>query len=169
MGKIWLKDATIMRKTPIGGTVDTDRYRFCIEDAQTTTLEEILGEDLYNKIESLVDVNGDFPAGDYKILFDDYITPFLIHQAAIEYIKVGAYRIENNGISKPAAPNSNAVEAAEIYMLVKNQSNKADIRRGRLEKYLIKSSLPEYNYNSNNITNPTKQTGGQSWLFSSDV
>jgi hypothetical protein len=169
MGKIWVKDNDISRKTPIGGSVDVDRYRFCIEDAQLVTLEEILGEDLYNKVETLVDINAAFPAGDYKILFDDYITPFLIHQAAVEYIKVGSYRIENNGISKPAPPNSSAVEAAEIYALVRNQTNKADVWRGRLEKYLVKSNLPEYRQGSDSIVKPTNQTGGQSWLFSSDV
>lgn len=169
MGKIWIKDGIISRKTLIGGNVDVDRYRNCIEDAQLITLEELLGEPLYDLIESLVDINADFPAGDYKELFDKYITPFLIQQAAVEYLKVGSYRIENNSTSKPAPPNATGLEAGEIYNLVKNQSNKADVYRGRLERYLIQSNIPEYQQYSDAIVKPTRQAGGQSFIFSTDV
>ena len=139
---IWLKENELTKNTLLGGNIDIDLYIPCIADAQRTRLEEILGETLFNKID--VDFGNDDLSGLYLTLFDDYIKPFLIHQSAVEYLLVGAYKITNNGIYKTQPENTAAVDKTEVDYLVNNQRLKAEMYQGRLERWLMLNELPEY-------------------------
>jgi len=98
METILLNDNEITESTLLGGNIDVDRYKFCIIDAQISKLEESLGETLYEKIKT--DFENDDLAGNYLTLHTKYIKPFLIHQSALEYLKLGAYHVSNGGIYK---------------------------------------------------------------------
>lgn len=167
MRKIFLKDADLIRNTAIGGSVDTDKYKFCVRDAQETGLMETLGEELYDKIDSLYTANAEFPAGDYKILFDKYIIPYLIRQAAVEYLTISSFDIGNNGNSTRQPEGQIAASENNEYRIINTYKHKANMYRERMEKYLReKANLPEYKYSSNNIVNPTTQKGGVGdWYF----
>ena len=84
---VLLKDNEITDNTPLGGNIDVDKLRQCILDAQATRLEELLGEDLYLKIET--DFQAETLIDDYLTLYNEYIKPFLIRQSAVEYLKIG--------------------------------------------------------------------------------
>ena len=161
MGKIILKDSDLTSATPLGGNIDVDRYRFCIEDAQESALEEILGTELLAKMVS------DFPvfASDYDVLYG-YIRKYLIHQSAVEYMLIGAYQVANSGIFKTTPVNGQPTDKVDNDFIVKNQKYKADMYRGRLEKYLCKHSalFPEYKCSTTNDVNPARDTG-QSYDF----
>ncbi len=161
---ILLRANTLAKYTPINGNVDPDLYKSCVLDAQRTRLEEILGEELYNKI--VTDFNADDLTGDYLELYNNYIVPFLIHQSAAEYLLIGAYKIGNNGIFKTAPDNATAVDKVEVDYLVQNQRNKADMYKERMQRWLCKNRLPEYRIDSDNIVNPLKNrlVFGQWWL-----
>lgn len=149
---ILLRANVLTKYSPINGNVDPDMYKSCILDAQRTRLEEILGEELYAKI--VDDFENDTLSGDYLTLYDKYIEPFLVHQSAVEYLLIGAYKIGDNGIFKTAPNNATAVDKVEVDYLVKNQRNKADMYKERLQRWLAKNLLPEYRITTETIVPP---------------
>lgn len=155
-----LKDNDITENTILGGNIDPDKFRFCIKDAQVSRLEECLGETLYNKI--VDDFTGNVLSGYYQILYEKYIYPFLIHQSALEYIKCGAYMVNNAGIFKHTPQNGTPAEKPEVDFIVNNQRDMADMYMLRMEKWLCKnkSNLPEYKCDPENIVNPKRQSYG---------
>jgi hypothetical protein len=159
---VLLKDNEITDNTPLGGNIDVDKLRQCILDAQATRLEELLGEDLYEKIET--DFDAETLTGDYLVLYNEYIKPFLIRQSATEYLKIGAYSIGNNGIVMPTPANTTAITENMLTNLIKDMSIKADMYADRMYRWLCKNKLPEYRYNSDNIVNPNRPSIG-SWYL----
>lgn len=127
-------------------------------------MEEILGETLYNKI--CEDFDNDDLVDEYLTLYEDYIKPFLISQSAVEYLLIGAYKVNNNGIFKAQPDNSVAVDKTEVDYLVNNMRMKAEMYQARMEKWLCRFPLPEYRSSSNNIVNPirTRLVCGKWWL-----
>jgi hypothetical protein len=163
METILLTDNQITESTLLGGNIDVDRYKFCIIDAQISKLEESLGETLYEKIKTDFE-NGDL-TGDYLILHTKYITPFLIHQSAMEYLKIGAYHVSNGGIYKHTPNNGTAIDKNEVDFLVENQRVKAEMYMQRMEKWLSLNRIPEYySYVSGTVVPARKQSTG-SWFF----
>jgi hypothetical protein len=149
---ILLKENELTKNTFLGGNIDVDLYVSCIADAQRSKLEEILGETLYNKIS--VDFEKDDLSGLYSTLYEDYIKPFLIRQSAVEYLLIGAYKVNNNGIFKMQAENTVALDKSEIDNLVQNQRLKAEMYQGRLERWLALNTLPEYTSGESLIVPP---------------
>ena len=158
MEYLLLSDAEILENSVLGGNIDTDKYRFCIQDAQLSKLVEVLGEDLYEKIK--IEHENSTLAGSYLELYTKYIRMFLIHQSACEYLLIGSYQVANGGVFKLTPQNGTPVEKDDINYLVTNQKNKAEIYLGRMEKFLCKVNLPEYTINSDNIINPKKANYG---------
>jgi hypothetical protein len=149
---ILLKENELTKNTFLGGNIDVDLYVSCIADAQRSKVEEILGETLYNKIS--VDFENDDLSGLYETLYDDYIKPFLIRQSAVEYLLIGAYKVNNNGIFKTNVENAQSLSKEEIDYLVQNQRLKAEMYQGRLERWLALNPLPEYTSNLSQIVPP---------------
>ena len=161
---ILLKENELTKNTLLGGNIDIDLYIPCIADAQRIRLEEILGETLYNKI--CVDFENDELIGDYNTLYDGYIVPFLIAAAAVEYLLIGAYKVNNNGIFKTQPENSVAVDKTEVDYLVNNMRLKSEMYQDRMLRWLYKNNLPEYVSSSTNIVNPMRSNliCGKWWL-----
>ena len=163
METILLNDNEITESTLLGGNIDVDRYKFCIIDAQISKLEESLGETLYEKIKT--DFENNVLTGDYLILHTKYIKPFLIHQSALEYLKIGAYHVSNGGIYKHTPSNGTAIDKNEVDFLVENQRVKAEMYMQRMEKWLSLNRIPEYYaYVSGTVVPARKQSMG-SWFF----
>jgi len=163
METILLNDNEITESTLLGGNIDIDRYKFCIIDAQISKLEESLGETLYEKIKT--DFENNDLTGDYLILHTKYIKPFLIHQSALEYLKIGAYHVSNGGIYKHTPSNGTAIDKNEVDFLVENQRVKAEMYMQRMEKWLSLNRIPEYySYVSGTVVPARKQSMG-SWFF----
>lgn len=152
MDKPILPNNILTKYTPIMGNVDPDLYKSCIVDAQRTRLEEILGEDLYAKIYN--DYFDDTLTGDYQNLYENYVVPFLVHQSAVEYLLIGAYKVGNNGIFKAVVENGQSVEKNEVDYLVQNQRNKADMYKQRMQRWLALNQLPEYTITGEDIVPP---------------
>ena len=151
---VLLKDNEITKNTLLGGDIDVQKLRQCILDAQSLRLEELLGETLYEKIETDFDANTF--TGLYNTLYNDYIKPFLIRQSAVEYLKIGAFTVANNGIFSPLPENASAITDVNLSNLIKNMQIKADTYAERMFKWLCKNNLPEYTSDSDNIINPQK-------------
>jgi len=159
---ILLEDNDITKNTPLGGNIDVDKLRQCILDAQATRLEELLGEILYDKIET--DFDNNVLSGDYLILYREYIKPFLIQQSATEYLKIGAFSIANNGITIPTPANTTAVTEQTLSRIVNERRLVADMYAERMKKWLCKKKLPEYISSSDAIVNP-QRSSNSGWHF----
>ena len=161
---ILLRENELTKNTLLGGNIDIDLYIPCIADAQRIRLEEILGETLYNKI--CLDFENDDLENEYLTLYEGYIVPFLIAAAAVEYLLIGAYKVNNNGIFKAQPDNSVAVDKTEVDYLVNNMRLKSEMYQDRMLRWLYKNNLPEYVSSSTNIVNPMRSNliCGKWWL-----
>lgn len=161
---ILLRENELTKKTLLGGNIDIDLYIPCIADAQRIRLEEILGETLYNKI--CLDFENDDLENEYLTLYEGYIVPFIIAAAAVEYLLIGAYKVNNNGIFKAQPDNSVAVDKTEVDYLVNNMRLKSEMYQDRMLRWLYKNNLPEYVSSSTNIVNPMRSNliCGKWWL-----
>jgi hypothetical protein len=162
---VLLRDNEITENTPLGGNIDVDRLRQCIIDAQITRLEELLGEDLYDKICNEYDA--ETLEGDYLTLYENYIKPFLIRQGALEFLKIGAFTIGNNGIALPTPTNTSAIDSKMLSNLVSEMRAKADMFAERMYRWLCKKNLPEWRCSSDNVVNPNKPSFG-SWFLTNE-
>jgi len=151
---ILLTDNELSKNTLLSGNIDKDKLRQCILDAQSERLEILLGEKLYEKI--CTDYEADTLEDDYLILYTDYIKPFLIRQSALEYLKIGAFSVSNNGIFQPTSQNAQPISDAQLQVLKDEMSIKANAYADRMHRWLKKSNLPEYECDCENIINPTK-------------
>lgn len=151
---ILLTDNELSKNTLLSGNIDKDKLRQCILDAQSERLEVLLGEKLYEKI--CADYDNDTLIDEYLILYTDYIKPFLIRQSALEYLKIGAFSVSNNGIFQPTSQNAQPISDSQLQVLKDEMSIKANAYADRMHRWLKKSNLPEYECDSENIINPTK-------------
>lgn len=151
---ILLTDNELSKNTLLSGNIDKDKLRQCILDAQTERLEVLLGEKLYEKI--CADYDADNLEDEYLILYTDYIKPFLIRQSALEYLKIGAFSVSNNGIFQPTSQNAQPISDAQLQVLKDEMSIKANAYADRMHRWLKQNNLPEYECDSENIINPTE-------------
>jgi hypothetical protein len=164
---ILLKDNDLTKNTVLGGNIDVDKLRQCVLDAQVTRLEELLGETLYNKIET--DFEAETLTGVYETLYTDYIKPFLIRQSAVEYLNIGAFTVANNGIFQPQPNNAIAITDKNLSNLINGMRIKADMFAERMRKYLCKNTIPEYASSSDNIVNPSRPSTGGWYLENQQI
>ena len=151
---ILLTDNELSKNTLLSGNIDKDKLRQCILDAQSERLEVLLGEKLYEKI--CADYDADTLEDEYLTLYTEYIKPFLIRQSALEYLKIGAFSVSNNGIFQPTSQNAQPISDAQLQVLKDEMSIKANAYADRMHRWLKKSNLPEYECDSENIINPNK-------------
>jgi hypothetical protein len=149
---ILLKENELTKNSLLGGNIDIDLYIPCIKEAQVIRLEEILGETLYDKI--CLDFENDELSGLYLTLYEKYIVPFLIAAASVEYLLIGAYKVNNNGIFKTQPENSVAVDKNEVDYLVNNMRLKSEMYNDRMTRWLWLNPLPEWVANGTNVVNP---------------
>ena len=151
---ILLTDNELSKNTLLSGNIDKDKLRQCILDAQSERLEVLLGEKLYEKI--CADYDADNLEDEYLILYTEYIKPFLIRQSALEYLKIGAFSVSNNGIFQPTSQNAQPISDSQLQVLKDEMSIKANAYADRMHRWLKQKNLPEYECDSENIINPTK-------------
>ena len=149
-----LTDSELSKNTLLSGNIDKDKLRQCILDAQAERLEVLLGEKLYEKI--CADYEADTLRDEYLTLYTDYIKPFLIRQSALEYLKIGAFSVSNNGIFQPTSQNAQPISDAQLQVLKDEMSIKANAYADRMHRWLKQNNLPEFECDSENIINPTK-------------
>ena len=144
MAVLFITPEKITKATPLGGNVDTDKYKYLVKDAQVMHIEPILGTKLYEKLEEYFRNNT--LSGLYLQLVDDYIEPILIHMSFAEYVAIGAYRVQNGGLYKHLPENAESMSLEEINQLGKNQRAKADVYIERLNRFLCDkgNEIPEY-------------------------
>lgn len=126
----------------LSGNTDTDKYLFCILNAQLTTIEPLLGSELYEKIKS--DKEGNTLAGLYLELYVDLIKPITKNEALAQYIEIASYIVDNGGIYKHTGEAIEVVDKQEVQFLAGKYKALGQMYVARFYKWICKNSIPEY-------------------------
>jgi len=155
----------IVKFTALNGNVDTDKFIQFVKVAQDIHIQNYLGTDLLNKIET--DIIASSLSGDYLTLVTDYVKPMLIHWAMVEYLPFAAYTVANKGVYKHSSENATNVDKNEIDFLIEKERNLAQYYTDRFISYISfnNNSFPEYNTNSNEDVYPDKDAGFEGWVL----
>lgn len=112
---LMIEPQDVMGLTTLNGNIDSNSLKPLIFMAQTTYLKSFLGLNLYNKIYS--DFVGNTLAGDYEVIFNEYIKDLLGYKTAEFYVDFGGYKISENGIHKINSENRISVDSSEVNSL----------------------------------------------------
>ena len=156
----------LVKFSSLNGNVDTDKFLQYIKIAQDIHIQNYLGTDLYNKIQS--DIEGSTLTGDYLSLVNDYIKPMLIHWALVEYLPFAAYTIANNGVYKHNSENAENVSKEEIDFLIEKERTTAQYYTERFIDYMsfnASNKFPEYYTNNNEDIYPDKDANFGGWVL----
>ncbi len=155
----------IVKFTAMNGNVDTDKFIQFVKIAQDIHIQNYLGTDLLEKIES--DIISSSLTGDYLNLVTDYVKPMLIHWAMVEYLPFSAYTLANKGVYKHTSENATNVDKEEIDFLIEKERNLAQYYTDRFISYMSFNidSFPEYNTNSNEDVYPDKDASFEGWVL----
>ena len=132
----------LAKTTILGGNVDRDKYTFSILNVQITVIERLLGTYLYNKI--VADIENNTLTGLYATLYNDYIKPITKYESCAEYIEVASFMLNNGGLFRHTADNSETVTKDDTYNLSQKYHGLAQMYVERFEKWINKNPLPEY-------------------------
>jgi len=130
------------KSTILSGNTDTDKYLFCIADAQISVIEPLLGSILYDKIKS--DIEGLGLSGLYLELYTDFVKPITKNEAVAQYIEIASYTVDNGGVVKHTGDKIEVVSKDECQYLAGKYHNLAQMYIGRFNKWICKNYLEEY-------------------------
>ncbi len=156
MAVLLISEDTIKKSTTINGNVDVELLLPYIKVAQDIHIQQVLGTDLYEKIQS--DISGGSLAGVYKTLVDTYIQPVLVHYSLYECMPFLSYKIMNKSIVQKISETSSNASLDDVKYIRNVVLNTAEFYTKRLVDYLRhKNDLyPEYNSNTDNDMSPDK-------------
>jgi hypothetical protein len=155
----------IVKLTALGGNVDIDKFIQFVLIAQDIHLQNYLGTQLLEKIQS--DILANTLSGNYQILVEKYLKAMLIHWAMVEYLPFAAYTIANAGVYKHTPENSVNVEKNEVDFLIEKERSIAQNYTERFLDYISfnQDLFPEYNDNSNGDMYPDTRNNYQGWFI----
>lgn len=155
----------IKKFTALNGNIDPDKLIQFVSIAQDIHIQNYLGTDLYNKINT--DIIATNLTGDYLTLVNNYVKPMVIHWAMVEYLPFAAYTIANKGVYKHGSENGETIDKSEVDYLVEKQRDIAEHYTQRFIDYMCFNSAtyPEYNTNSNGDVNPSKDNFFSGWVL----
>jgi hypothetical protein len=144
-----IQPADAIALTQLDGNIDVDNLKPSIYAAQTTHLKAFLGLKLYTKI--YTDFDSDDLAGEYLIIFNDYIKDFLSYYASALFVDFGGYKVSENGLHKVAGENMTSLSETEIATLSLKYTKLVANVEANFKEYVSDKNLPELSCNSINI------------------
>jgi len=142
MELLFITPEEMTSKTILSGNTDTDKYIFCINDAQISVIEPLLGSLLYDKIKT--DKENDDLEGLYLELYTDLIKPITKHEAVAQYIEIASYVVDNGGVVKHTGDKIEVVSKEECQYLAGKYHNLAQMYIGRFNKWICNNTISEY-------------------------
>lgn len=124
--------------------VSDDIIGNAIRTSQEIYLEEILGTDLYHKVQLLV-YNSIVGEEDniekeentfYATLLDEYIEPFLIAKTAVECLMPLTFKVRNLGVVKDNDTNINSISIEELKNVITYNETQVCTYATRLSRFL---------------------------------
>lgn len=156
----------VVKFTAMNGGVDTDKFIQYIKIAQDIHVQNYLGTDLLQAIQTKIKAGN--LAGDYLSLVTDYVKPLLCHWAMVEYLPFAAYTIANKGVYKHSSENAENVSKEEVDFLVEKERTTAQYYTDRFIDYMsfnASSKFPEYYSNNDEDISPDKDANFSGWVL----
>jgi len=151
----------IPQNTIISGNTDVDKYIIDISYVQDKVVREMLGDELYNKIEQDYETNS--LSGLYLELYNNYLVYIIKYYTVAEHISLSNISVDNSGIQKYSPDKKTAVTPAEVQVARQKYSSLAQVYVDRFNKWICENKLTEYHYN-NDIVNPNEDIDlGMGW------
>jgi hypothetical protein len=153
----------LVRYTPISGNLDFDKVVQYIEIAQDIHVHELLGGNLYQKLQD--DVLSNSLSGDYLHLVTKHIKPLLAQYALLEFLPFSQFTISNKGVFKHTSEASESLTKSDISMMVEATRDTAQNYASRMVDYICNypSKFPEYYTNTKDQISPNKDTSFGGW------
>jgi hypothetical protein len=141
-----LSEATLKKNSVVNNNVDGMYILPAIEYAQDAGLQPLIGTRLYEKLMNLVDSGEITGSTDYKILLDEYVTPYLVNKVTAEIQLPLAYKIRNQGVVQQTGNNTYLPSLRDTQLIKQDYENKANFYGSRLSDYLMANckKFPEY-------------------------
>ena len=147
MAKVFLISAkTLKENSVINNNVDEMYLLPAIEYAQDAGLQPLLGTKLYNRLMDLVESRRILQEEDYKLLLDEYVTPYLLNKVTADIQIPLAFKVRNQGVVQQTGDNTYTPSMHDLQYVIQNYENKATFYSKRLSDYLCanRSKYPEY-------------------------
>lgn len=169
MKAIFITSEDLKRYSVLSGNVDVNKFMQYVEIAQDIHIQNYLGTDLYEKLQSLI-INGtldDVSNAKYKTLLVTHIKPMHIQWSLVEFMPFAAYTVANGGVYKHTSETSQSVDKNEIDFIIEKQRNTAQFYTRRFLDFMCFNSAtyPEYNSNSNGDMYPDKKSDFSGWVL----
>lgn len=138
----------------INRNLEPEYLNTACEEAQLIWLKEIVGDNLYSKLEELITSNT--VSGIYEELLNEYVKIFLKYKIIALLCVPLNFKVRNAGVITQYSNEMNSSPIAETKYIEEFYTEKADFFANRLSKFLNKNIkyIPEYKCNCNQITNP---------------
>ena len=156
----------VVKFTSVSANLDTDKFIQYVKIAQDKHIENYLGTDLLESIQTKI-VAGTL-SGNYLTLVNEYVKPCLIHWTMVEMLPFSAYTIANKGVFKHNSENASNVEKDEVDFLIEKERNIAQYYTERFIDYMsfnASGKYPEYFTNSNDDIYPDKNANFEGWVL----
>ncbi len=134
MKVLLLSEKTLKEDSLINDNVDSMYIYPAIQVAQEQGLQQVIGTLLYERICRYVD-EGNVPA-DYRILLDDYITPYLEYKVMADIQIPLSYKFRNLGVNQTTDERTYSQSLRDTQYLIEYYDNKAKFYSNRLFEYL---------------------------------
>lgn len=140
----------------INKNLEDEYLNTAVEEAQLVWLKEILGDNLYNTLEAMVEA--ETITGIYEELLDEYIVVYLKYKVCSLLAVPLNFKLRNAGVVTQYSPEMNTSSLEDTKFIEEFYSNKADFFANRLSKFLLlnKKDIPEYKYCCKQVTNPNE-------------
>jgi len=153
----FITEDLLKKRTAVNDNVDSGELRFAIITAQNLNIQEILGQDLYEKLKS--DVASSSLTGVYKTLMDDYIVPATIAWSYYHALDSFYVKFLNVGLVKNSNEQGAAIDHRTLQFLKNNAKSTAEFYDNTTRKYLCANSSEFPEYTSNDVGNVQPQKG----------
>jgi hypothetical protein len=162
---LFVTTTDVKRFTVIDGNVDNDKFIQFIEIAQSIHIQNVLGTDLFEKLQS--DIAASTLTGAYETLVETWIKPSLIWYAFYEYLTWAGITVGNKGVYRHTSEAAVVVDPDELEILKNKAKNLADYYLHRLVDYLRAntSSFPEYDTNQDGDVYPDQGPSTGNWYL----
>ena len=147
MVKVYLiSEKTLKTNSVINNNVDGMYLLPAIEYAQEAGLQPLLGTALYDKLQDLVEDTSITGNTDYKILLDNYVTPYLVAKVTADIQIPLAFKVRNQGIVQQTGENTYVPSIKDTQYVAQYYDNQANFYGQRLSDYLCanRTKYPEY-------------------------
>ena len=160
---LFITEDEMKSTTILGGNVDPDKFLFSIANTQITTIEPLLGSELYDKVRA--EAEAGTLAGLYSTLYTEFVKPITKNQSLAEYIEISSFMITNGGAFKHSPENAEIMDKDDIMLVSQKYSGIAQMYVQRFEKWICKNHLTEYKTSQDEVDASKSISLTAGWYF----